>query len=396
LPTTANYGIVGSCTASPGNFAAMIQPPPAEIGMPLEEVETPALILDLDAFEANLATMADAVARTSAKLRPHAKTHKCPAVARRQVALGAVGVCCQKVSEAEAMVAGGIRDVLVSNQIVGRRKIARLLALAREAQVAVCVDDAENVRQLAEAAAAENLRLDVLVEIDVGARRCGVAPGDEALALARHIAERPSLRFAGLQAYQGRAQHIREWVARRLAIDDAIAMTRETVDLLRRDGLECGIVGGAGSGTYAFEAASGVYNELQAGSYVFMDADYARNLKQDGGGNDEFRQSLFIYATVMSKPVPERAMLDAGLKAMSIDSGFPTVAEIADAKLVRASDEHAVMELGPGAANLTIGSKLKLVPGHCDPTVNMYDWYVCVRGGTVEALWPITARGVGY
>ena len=374
----------------------MIQPPPAQIGMPLEEVETPALIIDLDAFESNLAQMAEAVAKSTAKLRPHAKTHKCPAVARRQVALGAVGVCCQKVSEAEAMVAGGIRDVLVSNQIVGRRKLARLLALAREARVAVCVDDAENVRQLAEAAAAEHLRLDVLVEIDVGANRCGVQPGKEALALARTIADRPSLRFAGLQAYQGRAQHIREWDGRRQAIDGAIAKTRDTLELLRADGLDCEIVGGAGTGTFAFEAASGVYNELQAGSYVFMDADYARNLKRDGSANDEFRQSLFVYATVMSKPVAGRAMLDAGLKAMSVDSGFPTVADLADAKVVRASDEHAVMELGPGAANLSIGTKLKLVPGHCDPTVNMYDWYVCVRGGTVEALWPITARGVGY
>jgi len=374
----------------------MIQPPPAQIGMPLEEVETPALIIDLDAFESNLAQMAEAVAKSTAKLRPHAKTHKCPAVARRQVALGAVGVCCQKVSEAEAMVAGGIRDVLVSNQIVGRRKLARLLALAREARVAVCVDDAENVRQLAEAAAAEHLRLDVLVEIDVGANRCGVQPGKEALALARTIADRPSLRFAGLQAYQGRAQHIREWDGRRQAIDGAIAKTRDTLELLRADGLDCEIVGGAGTGTFAFEAASGVYNELQAGSYVFMDADYGRNLKRDGSANDEFRQSLFVYATVMSKPVAGRAMLDAGLKAMSVDSGFPTVADLADAKVVRASDEHAVMELGPGAANLSIGTKLKLVPGHCDPTVNMYDWYVCVRGGTVEALWPITARGVGY
>jgi D-serine deaminase-like pyridoxal phosphate-dependent protein len=376
--------------------AAMLQAMPAEIGMALEDVETPALIIELDAFERNLERMTARVSATPAKLRPHAKTHKCPAIARRQVALGAVGVCCQKVSEAEAMVAGGIRDVLVSNEIVGRRKIARLLALAREAKVTVCVDDPGNVREMAEAAAAERLRLDVLVEIDVGASRCGVAPGAPALELARQIAARPSLRFAGLQAYQGRAQHIREWESRRQAVENAVALTRETVDHLRQGGFQCDIVGGAGTGTFGFEAASGVYNELQAGSYVFMDADYARNLKQDGTSNDEFEQSLFIYATVMSKPVAARAMLDAGLKAMSVDSGFPAVADLSDAKVVRASDEHAVMELGPGASNLAVGSKLRLVPGHCDPTVNMYDWFVGVRNGVVEALWPITARGVGY
>jgi len=364
--------------------------------MPIDQVETPALVIDLDAFEQNLQRMAEAVRASGVRLRPHAKTHKCPAIARRQVALGAVGVCCQKVSEAEAMVEGGIRDVLVSNEIVGPRKIARLAALAQEAKVSVCVDDAANVRELSAAAAARGVELGVLVEIDVGASRCGVAPGAPALDLARAVIEAPALEFAGLQAYQGRAQHIRAYEDRRQAIARAVEATAATVALLREHGIACETVAGAGTGTYAIEAASGVYNELQAGSYIFMDADYARNLKQDGGLNDEFQHSLFIYATVMSRPVAERAVLDAGLKAMSTDSGFPLVADFADALVARASDEHAVVETGPGAANLGIGTKLRLIPGHCDPTVNMYEWYIGVRRGVVEALWPISARGVGY
>ena len=368
---------------------------PAEIGMPLTEVETPALLVDLDAFERNLQRMADAVAGTPVRLRPHAKTHKCPAIARQQMALGAVGVCCQKVGEAEAMVAGGITDVLISNEIVGPRKLARIAALARDAKVAVCVDDAGNVADLAVAADTAGVRLDVLVEIDVGANRCGVAPGTPAVALAEIIAASPHLRFAGLQAYEGRAQHIRAHDARRQATQRAIEATAATVALLSDHGLECATVGGAGTGTFAFEAASGVFNELQVGSYIFMDADYAQNLEAGGGPYAAFEHSLFVYATVMSKPTAERAVLDAGLKASSVDQGLPWVADIEGASVVRASDEHGVLELAPAAAGLALGTKLRLIPGHCDPNVNLHDWYVGVRDGHVETLWPITARGAG-
>ena len=369
--------------------------PPAEIGMPLDDVETPALIVDLDAFERNLERMAAAVRDTPARLRPHAKTHKCPAIARRQIEHGAIGVCCQKVGEAEAMVEGGIRNVLVSNEIVGRRKLYRLAAMAHEAHVGVCVDDIDNIADIQAAAADQGVQIDVLVEIDVGANRCGVAPGEPALALAERIANASALRFAGLQAYQGRAQHIRRFQDRRVAIERAVEQTAETVALLAERGHACETVAGAGTGTFGFEAASGVYNELQAGSYIFMDADYAQNLQDDGSLFDEFEHSLFILATVMSKPVADRAVIDAGLKAMSTDSGLPTIPDYDDATLVRASDEHGVLDIGPGAANLSLGSKLKLVPGHCDPTVNLYDWYVGLRNGAVETLWPITARGVG-
>ncbi|HSD50771.1 MAG TPA: DSD1 family PLP-dependent enzyme [Candidatus Methylomirabilis sp.] len=367
--------------------------PPAEVGMPLDAVDTPALLLDLDAFEGNLAHLARAVAGTPVRLRPHSKSHKCPVIALRQVASGAVGVCCQKVSEAEAMVFGGISDILVSNQIVGAPKIARLVALAKQARVAVCVDDPGNVMALNEAAIAFGVRLPVLVEIDVGMNRCGVEPGEPALGLAKQVAASPGLRFAGLQAYHGSAQHIRDYTRRKEAVDAAGEKTRRTVELLHRHGLTCEMVSGAGTGTYRFEAGSGIWNELQAGSYVFMDADYMKNLNADGTPGSEFQQSLFVYATVMSRPTKDRAVLDAGLKALSVDSGMPVVAGMPDVEYVRASDEHGKLTLHDPGRALPLGGKMRLVPGHCDPTVNLYDWYVCYRNNRVEALWPITARG---
>ncbi|MFA5028208.1 MAG: DSD1 family PLP-dependent enzyme, partial [Candidatus Methylomirabilota bacterium] len=281
--------------------------PPAEIGMPLTDVDTPALILDLEAFERNLDRMAKAVAGRPVRLRPHAKSHKCPAIALRQIARGAVGVCCQKVDEAEAMVHGGVGNVLVTNEIVGARKLARLAALATgPAWVGVCADHPENVTALNAAALAYGVRLPVLVEINVGADRCGVEPGEPALRLARQIADCPGLRFAGLQAYHGAAQHVREFAQRRAATGSAVEKTRRTVELLAAHGLSCELVTGAGTGSYLFEADSGVFNELQAGSYIFMDADYARNLDPSGAPGGEFEHSLFVYATIMSRPTPER------------------------------------------------------------------------------------------
>lgn len=337
--------------------------------------------------------MAQAVAGTAIRLRPHAKTHKCAVIALRQLASGAVGVCCQKVSEAEAMVFGGVPDVLVSNQIVGTPKVARLVALAKQARVAVCVDDARNVQELNDAATAFGVRLSVLVEIDVGANRCGVESGEPALALARQVAALPGLRFAGLQAYHGAAQHIRDYTRRKEAIDAAAEKTRRTAELLGRHGLSCEVITGAGTGTYRFEASSGIWNELQAGSYIFMDVDYLRNLGPNGTQTSEFEPSLFVYATVMSRPTKDRAILDAGLKALSVDAGMPWLVGMPDVEYIRASDEHGKLTLHDPGRTLDLGTKVRLIPGHCDPTVNLYDWYVCYRQGRVEALWPVTARG---
>ena len=366
-------------------------PPPAQPGMRLEDVDTPALLLDLAAFERNLDRLDRSLQGRQVRVRPHAKSHKCPEIALRQVARGAVGVCCQKVSEAEALVDGGVKNVMVSNEIVGRGKLLRLAELSRRAEISVLVDDAENVAALDKAAAERGATLGVLVEINVGANRCGVEPGQAVLALANRILASDNLRFVGLHAYQGAAQHVRVPAERRMLIDKAVQQVRATVELLHEHGIKCDIITGAGTGTYLLEAASGLYNEIQPGSYIFMDADYNRNLDEDGKPVRYFEQSLFVWTTVMSRTSPERAIVDAGLKALAFDSGMPGVAD-GGAEYARASDEHGLL-MTPAGSKLKLGDKLRLIPGHCDPTVNLYDWYVCVRNGVVEDLWRIDARG---
>ncbi len=371
----------------------MQQAPPAAPGDREEAIDTPALVIDLDAFEGNLARMAELLRGTKARLRAHAKTHKCAVIAHLQMKAGAVGQCVQKVAEAEALGWAGVPDILVSNEVVGAGKIARLVALARIARVGVCVDDAGEVAVLEAAAEAAGIRLSVLVEIDVGAGRCGVAPGPEAVALAQRIAGSAHLRFGGLQAYHGSAQHIRRYAERAAAVEGAVLHARRTVEQLKQVGLDCPIVGGGGTGTFQFEAGSGVYNEIQAGSYVFMDADYARNFDEAGAPFSTFEQSLFVLASVMSRPRPEVAVVDAGLKALAVDSGMPLVWGRPGVRYVGASDEHGKLVVEEGGGGPRLGEKLRLVPGHCDPTVDRYDWYVGVRGGRVECLWPIAARG---
>lgn len=361
--------------------------------MRLEDVDTPALLVDLEAYERNLSKMARKVENTNTRVRPHAKTHKCPIIAAHQIALGAVGVCCQKVSEAEAMVNGGVRDVLISNEVVGRRKLERLAALARLAHVGVCADDKQNIFALNDAALDFGTRIDVLIEIDVGMQRCGVTPGKDAVVLAREVDRCAGLRLRGIQAYHGSAQHIRAYEERRLVIAQASEKAKFTQDLFQREGLACDVVSGAGTGTHPFEISGGVYNELQVGSYIFMDSDYLRNLDENGAPAREFEPSLFVYTTVMSRPVPQRAVVDAGLKASSVDSGLPAVWEHREMTYTSASDEHGVIEVRHPAETVSLGDKIKLLPGHCDPTVNLYDWYVAVRDRRVEGIWPISARG---
>ncbi|HEX6529405.1 MAG TPA: DSD1 family PLP-dependent enzyme [Burkholderiales bacterium] len=361
----------------------MSQPAPAALGQRLEEVDTPALVLDLDVFEKNQATLFDLV-RNRVRVRPHAKTHKCPDVGRRQVALGAVGMCCQKVSEAEAMVEGGIADVLVTNEIVGARKLERLAALSRRARIGVCVDHPEQVAALSRTGA----NLDVYIEVDVGMRRCGVPPGQPVVDLAKQI--KAPLRFAGLQAYQGRAQHFRSMEERHAAIELAAQHVVHTKKLLQQNNIDCPRVTGAGSGTFMLEVETGVWDEIQPGSYAFMDADYAKN--EWAAPLPRFGHALFVLTTVMSRPSERVAIVDAGLKASSVDSGMPGVWK-KDLQYTKASDEHGWVE---GKEMPRLGEKLLLVPGHCDPTINLYDWYVCIRKGLVEDLWPITARGAVY
>jgi D-serine deaminase-like pyridoxal phosphate-dependent protein len=368
-----------------------MQRAPASPGDPIAAIETPALVLDLDAFERNLDALARAAARRGLRLRPHAKSHKTPAIAHAQIARGAVGVCCQKVDEAAAFVEAGVGDVLVTNEVVAATKLARLASLAREARDGVLVDDARAIPELSRAAVRAGATIDAYVEVDVGAGRCGVPPGEPALALAAAIGARDGLRFGGLHCYQGAAQHLRTPDERRDAIARAADHVRRTRALVEAAGIDVPVVTGAGTGTWELEAASGAWNELQAGSYALMDVDYARNAP--GAGELRFDHALFVQAAVMSTPAGGKAVCDAGLKAIAFDSGPPQVHGRRDLAYRKASDEHGVLELADGVSPPALGERVWLIPGHCDPTVNLYDWIVAFRGATVEHVWPVAARG---
>ncbi|UCE31170.1 MAG: DSD1 family PLP-dependent enzyme [Burkholderiales bacterium] len=383
----------------------MAIPPPAAVGDPVEAIDTPALVLDMPAFERNLDALDAAFESARAgrddgaaplALRPHAKSHKCPDIARIQLARGAIGVCCQKGAEAEVFVEAGIGDVLITNELVGQAKAERVARLARRARVGVCVDHRLQVEQLGRAAHEAGTVVELLIELDVGQQRCGVADAEAAVALARIIATQPALRLRGLQAYHGSAQHLRAAASRREAIATATARARAARDALLGAGFACDEICGAGTGTFVEEAAGGVYTELQPGSYVFMDLDYRRNLSAPA--DPDLRQALFVLCSVISRAHGggARAILDAGLKAFAVDSGAPE--PLAPGwRTDRLSDEHCVLrpaEDAPAEAPaLEVGARMLMVPGHCDPTVNLHDWICAVRHGRVEAVWPVAARG---
>jgi 3-hydroxy-D-aspartate aldolase len=363
------------------------------VGMAIEQIETPALIVDLEAFEDNLDSMRQVIEAAGVRLRAHAKTHKSVDVARLQIARGGVcGICVQKTAEAEVMVAGGIADLMVSNQVTVPSKISRLAALTDQARIYVCADDSDNIAGLSSAMAGRENALGVLVEIDVGNGRCGVEPGTAALRLARQITAADGLHFAGLQAYQGNAQHIRDPIERAAEIARVVEQTAATVALLEDAGLPCPIVAGAGTGTFPFEAASGIYNEVQCGSYVFMDADYKRVQGADGAPL-AFHNALYVLTSVMSVAGKGRAVCDAGHKAASLDSGLPVILDRPDLVYNEASDEHGVIDDPDNS--LSLNQRLWLIPGHCDPTVNLHRDMLAVRAGRVEAIWPVSARGMG-
>ncbi|SEI51946.1 3-hydroxy-D-aspartate aldolase BhcC [Frateuria terrea] len=371
---------------------------PARPGMDEADIQTPCLVLDLDALERNIRKMGQYARAHGMRHRSHGKMHKSIDVQRLQEALGgAVGVCCQKVSEAEAFARGGIGDILVSNQVRDRLKIDRLARLpGYGARITVCIDDVANVAELSAAAQKNGTTLACLVEIDCGAGRCGVATPAEAVAIAQAITAAPALTFSGIQAYQGAMQHLDSYQDRKARLDDAIVRVNAVVAALRAVGLPPGIVSGGGTGSYPFESGSGVYNELQCGSYAFMDADYGRIKDSHGRRLDqgEWENALFVLTSVMSRARPGQAVCDAGLKVLSLDSGLPHVHARDDVAYVSASDEHGVIEDKRGV--LRINEKLRLVPGHCDPTCNLHDWYVGVRNGKVEVVWPVSARGKSY
>jgi len=373
--------------------------PVPRVGDPVESIDTPALVVDLDAMKRNLAAMAAFAHSRGVGLRPHAKMHKSATIARLQKEAGAVGVCVQKTSEAEALAAAGIDDIYISNEVIDTAKLARVAALAKRIRLAIAVDSSEGIERLARAVAAAGSTIDVFVEVDVGHGRCG-APAAAAGQLAQHVVSHAppegGLRFAGVQAYHGAAQHQRGSDERAAASQHAASLARAAQASIGAAGIACPLVTGGGTGTFAFDVASGVWGELQVGSYLFMDRDYADNTAAPNA--PRFEHALFVKSRVMSRGAAH-AVVDAGHKSHAIDSGLPRVWQ-RELAYANGGDEHGILRPHADASRASLpglGETVWLVPGHCDPTVNLHDRYVVVRGGLaggdVAAVWPIEARG---
>ena len=359
-----------------------------------DEIPTPALLLDLDRFERNLARMAQHVRATGKALRPHAKTHRCPDIAKLQVAAGALGVACAKLGEAEVMARAGVRGLLITTEVVPAASIRRLTRLVGEApDTMVVVDHADNVRALARAAAADGVRLDMLVDVHVGGRRTGVEPGEPALALGRLVSEQRALRLRGLQGYAGHCAHVMGWAARRTASHAAMTPLMETRARFEAAGLPVEVVAGGSTGTYDIDSELAGLTELQSGSYCVMDLEYRRIGGREREALTDFEMALTVVATVVSVAV-DRAMVDAGLKAFSTDKPFPPEAvERPGIEYGFAGDEHGRLTLTDPSRRPALGERIEFFPPHCDPTFNLYDRVWVLRGAKVEAVWEIAARG---
>ncbi len=358
-----------------------------KIGTPVDELDTPALLLDLVAFERNVARMAAFFADKPATIRPHSKTHKCPQIALRQLEAGAIGITCAKVSEAEVMADAGIKDILVANQVSGRIKIDRATDLAGRCDLMVAVDDAENVRQLAKASLAKGVVLRVLVEVDVGMGRCGVQPGEPALDLAHQVAGSPGLKLEGLMAYEGHLVTVADPDERAKRVRAAFNPLADTVALLERNGLPVPIVSSGGTGTYHITGTFPFVTEIQCGSYVLMDNKY-RTIQS------EFEPSLTLLSTVVSRPVPDRIVVDAGLKSMTSEFGWPLPLDGEGVSVRYLSEEHGVLDLAEsGRFDGRPGDRIRFMPSHCCTTVNLHEAFLVIQDGKLVDVWPIAGRG---
>jgi D-serine deaminase-like pyridoxal phosphate-dependent protein len=378
------------------------------VGAPVAQIDTPALVIDLDAMERNIARMAQFARQHQVRWRPHAKLHKCAEIALLLQSAGATGACVQKVAEAEALAAGGMDDLYISNEVIAPTKLLRVARLAQQleargGQLAIAVDSLEGIARLATALdslhAPTAVVIDVFIEIDAGQGRCGVLPGAAAVPLAQAIARHPQrLRFAGLQAYHGGAQHLRSAAERQAAIAQTLARAQQTCDALHAAGIAVSLVTGAGTGTLANEARSGLYGELQPGSFLFMDADYARN--EADPAQPVFEHALFVKTQVISRSATH-AVCDAGHKSHAIDSGLPQVHALTGEpvpEFFNGGDEHGLLRPATLGASLpALGDCLWLIPGHCDPTVNLHNAMLGVRGGlaqgVVERIFCVDGRG---
>ncbi len=355
----------------------------------LSQVDTPALILSYDALRANLRTMAAFIAGGSARLRPHFKTHKCTRIAKMQMAAGAVGMTCAKVAEAEVLVSSGVRDILIANQVVGPVKIERLMQLLeRDGDLKVAVDGEHNVRELSRATTARGIELGVVVEVDVGMGRCGVAVGDDLVGLCRFVDDSPNLVFRGLMGYEGHAVFVADAEDRKAQATKALADLVRAKDLVESAGLEVEIVSAGGTGTYDVAGRAPGVTEVQAGSYVVMDGRYLAI-------RPEFKPALTLMATVISVPRKGVAVADAGLKSCTTEFGLPGVLAPRGVTVARLAEEHTILNVPPEVA-LKVGERIALLPSHCCTTINLHDEYVVVERAREKERWPIEGRGKIY
>jgi len=359
-----------------------------ELGVTRDELDTPAFVIDIDRMEANIARIVALCRQHGVNWRPHSKGHKSPEIARRQLAAGAIGVTCAKLGEAEVMAAGGVRDLLIANQIVGPKKLARLVELTRNADPIVTADHAVQVEVTSAAMAAASAKTRMIVEVDIGMHRCGVAPGEPTLRLAKMIAKAPGLELAGIMGYEGHLLTLDDPQEKRQRVQSAIAQLLETRDLLIRAGLPCPIVSAGGTGSYSTTVACPGVTELQAGGLIFMDAFYRERCRVDG-----FEFALTLLATVVSRPTPERAIIDAGRKTHNMEIHPPRVVGRDDVKFIALSAEHGQLELAPSAQDIQIGDRLTIIPGYGDFSTVLHNEFYAFRGDRLEAIWPLEGRG---
>ncbi|MEJ6704460.1 MAG: DSD1 family PLP-dependent enzyme, partial [Pseudomonadales bacterium] len=359
----------------------------------IDQLPTPALTIDLDIFDANIAKMQSHLNAAGLGLRCHTKMHKSPIIARKQIAAGAIGVCCATISEAEVMLAGGITKILITSPVVTDDKILRLLAMCQKSsEVEIVVDYIQGADRISELAGEMMLNIGVLVDLDPGMGRTGIEPGQKALELVRHIGEAcPNLTFNGLQMYIGNCMHVQGFEKRRDKYLHLISKGIETKELLESNGIQVPVFSGGGTGTYDIDAELGALTDLQAGSYAFMDVEY-----RDIGGQGtetfvDFEPSLFSLVTAISKPQERLITVDAGIKCLATDTGYPEFRDVEGATYHFGGDEHGIIQLNNSSRQINLGDRLSVITPHCDPTVNLYDYYYPYRQGMVTEIWPISA-----
>lgn len=360
----------------------------------IDELSTPALLIDFDRLVGNLHKMADHARGKNVGLRPHTKTHKCPIIAKMQIDLGAIGVCAAKVSEAEVMVAGGVDNVLITSPVVTSEKISRVIALAKKSSgIQMVVDNAKTIDNFNKVAKAAGIVLRVILDLDTGTKRTGIAMGKPALVLAQQIGKCDALQFDGLQAYAGHLMHVTGHAQRKSRSVATFAEAIDTKEMIERAGIEVNVLTGGGTGTFDIDSDIEPVTDLQVGSYLFMDVQYREIGDADSDVFDYFEPSLFVLVTAISQPVPDRITVDGGYKAFASDSVVPEFRDVSGLVYHWGGDEHGIVQLKEPSRPVKLGDKLPMIVSHCDPTVNLYDHYHIVRNGRVDELWPIAARG---